>query len=172
MSSFECHGSPGSDRLKKEVSRELLRAVFVPALVRGRPIGVLFRGSVIFAVRDGHSRLQVPANQDQEELARGSDYIEPQMILGTDDWVEAKPYVEVLRTHLRHGIAVVSITVDAEGKRKQMHLVREDPVGLNVGAAALKTLSTAEFIPAFRNGRAIAATFEMSNHMYGYRASR
>jgi Gram-negative bacterial TonB protein C-terminal len=172
VSSFECHGSPGSDRLKKEVSKELLRAAFIPALANGRPAGVFFRGSVVFAVRNGRPQLQVFANQDREELARGSDFIEPQLILGTDDWKEAKPYLEVLRKQLRHGIAVVSITVDAEGNRKEMHLVREDPPGLNIGAAALKTLSTAQFIPAFRNGHAVAATFEMSNHMYGYRSSR
>jgi hypothetical protein len=39
--------------------------------------------------------------------------------------------------------------------------VREDPKGLNLGAAALKTMSTAEFIPAFRDGHVVAATFEM-----------
>jgi hypothetical protein len=172
VSKFECHGSPGSDRLKKEVSEELLHAVFIPALAQGKPVGVFFRGSVVFAVRNGRPRLQVFANQDREELARGSDFIEPQMILGTDDWEEAKPYLEVLRKHQRHGIAFVSITVDVEGKRKEMHLVREDPPGLNIGAAALKTLSTAHFIPAFRNGRAVGATFEMSTHMYGYRAPR
>lgn len=112
-------------------------------------------------VRDGRPRLQVFANQDRNELARGSDYIQPQMILGTDDWDEAKEYLGVLTHHWKTGIAVVSIAVDEEGKRKAMHLVREDPKGLNLGAAALKTMSTAQFIPAFRDGRLVAATFEM-----------
>lgn len=167
-----CYGGPDSKPLQKEVAKELQRSVFIPALAHGKPVGVFFRGSVVFMVRDGRPRLQVFANQDRNELARGSDYIQPQMILGTDDWDEAKEYLGVLTHHWKTGIAVVSITVDEEGKRKAMHLVREDPKGLNLGAAALKTMSTAEFIPAFRDGRVVAATFEMFDYMYGYRRHR
>jgi hypothetical protein len=169
---FVCHGSANSKPLQKEVSKELQRCDFIPALVQGKPVDVFFRGTVIFTVRDGRPRLQVFANQDRDALARGSDYVQPQMIVGTDDWAEAKEYLGVLTHHSRSGIAVVSITIDAEGKRKEMHLIREDPKGLNIGAAALKTMSTAKFIPAFRDGHAVAATFEMSDYMYGYRRPR
>ena len=170
--SFWCRGSAGSERLQKEVKEELRRAVFVPAVAHGRTVGVYFRGTVVFAVRDGRPRLQVFANQDRDELARGSDFIEPQLILGTDDWEEAKEYLGVLTHHWRQGIAVVRITVDAEGKRQAMALVKEEPKGLNIGAAALKTLSTAKFIPAFRNGHPVATAFEMLDYMYGYRYHR
>ena len=167
--SFVCHGSANAKPLKKEVSKELQHCDFIPALVHGKPVDVFFRGTVIFTIQDGRPRLQIFANQDGEALARGSDYVQPQMIVGTTDWAEAKEYLGVLTHHLRSGTAVVSVTVDAEGKRKEMHLVGEDPKGLNIGAAALKTLSTAQFIPAFRDGHAVAATFEMSDYMYGYR---
>ena len=169
---FACYGDPNSKPLKNEVSKQLQRCDFIPALVHGKPTDVYFRGTVIFAVRDGRPRLQVFANQDRNELARGSDYIQPQMILGTDDWKEAKEYLGVLTHHSKKGIAVVSLTLDAEGKRKEMHLVREDPKGLNLGAAALKTMSTAAFVPAFREGHPVAATFEMLDYMYGYRSHR
>ena len=167
-----CYGGPNSKPLKKEVSKELQRCEFIPALVHGKPTVVFFRGAVVFTVREGRPRLQIFANQDRSELARGSDYIQQQLILGTDDWEEAKQYLGVLTHHWKSGIAIVSLEVDAEGKRKEMHLVRETPEGLNLGAAALKTLSTAEFIPAYRNGRVVSATFEMSDYMYGYRRRR
>lgn len=170
--SFWCRGSAGSERLENEVKKELQSAVFIPALAHGRAVGVYFRGTVVFAVQDGRPRLQVFANQDRAELARGSDYIEPQMILGTDDWQEAKAYLGVLTHHWRRGTAVVRVTVDAEGKRQAMALLKEEPKGLNVGAAALKTLSTAQFIPAFRDGHPVATTFEMLDYMYGYRYRR
>ena len=167
-----CYGDRDSKPLQYEVSKELRRAVFIPALAHGKPVDVFFRGSVVFVVRAGRPLLQVFATQDRNELARASDYVEPQMIMGTDDWEEAREYLGVLTHHWKKGVAVVAITVDAQGKRQGMRLVREDPKGLNLGAAALKTLSTAEFIPAYRDGHVVATTFEMFDYMYGYRAHR
>ena len=167
-----CYGDGDSKALQKEVSKELRRAVFIPALAHGKSVDVFFRGSVVFAVRAGRPLLQVFATQDRNELARASDYVEPQMLVGTDDWKEAKEYLGVLTHHWKRGVAVVAITVDAQGKRQGMRLVREDPKGLNLGAAALKTFSTSEFIPAFRDGHVVATTFEMFDYMYGYRAHR
>jgi hypothetical protein len=172
VESSSCFGPPDSKPLQKEVAKELDRARFIPALAHGKAVDVFFRGSVIFAIRDGRPQLQIFANQDRAELGRGSDYIQPQFILGTDDWEEAEPYLEVLKHHWKTGTAVVSIGVDTEGKRREMHLVREEPKGLNLGAALLKTFSTAKFIPAFRDGHVVATTFEMSDFMYGYRARR
>jgi len=36
-------------------------------------------------VRDGKARLRIFANQDPQELAKETDFIEPQLIIGTED---------------------------------------------------------------------------------------
>ncbi|MGI8890849.1 MAG: hypothetical protein ACR2G0_08735 [Chthoniobacterales bacterium] len=169
---YNCYGSPDSKALQQEISKRLKNCAFIPALAHGKAVDVFFRGAVVFAVRGGRPQLQIFANQAPAELARGSDYIQPQLIMGTDDWDDAQPYLEVVRRHWRHGIAVVSLAVDARGKRGESHLVKEEPKGLNLGAAVLKIFSTARFIPAFRNGKPVATIFEMSDVIYGRRYHR
>jgi hypothetical protein len=163
-----CHARPESGRLKAEVERALLHATFFPAVVDGKSAGVSFYGTVVFAIRDGHSYLRVFANQASDELARESDFIEPQMLLGSGDWEKGRTYLEVVRHHARAGFAVLSISVDVEGHLRGLQLVREEPKGLNIGAAAMKGYSTAKFIPAFRDGRPVACTFERDWNVRGY----
>ncbi len=163
-----CHASDNSKALKAEVEKELRRASFVPAVIDGKRVGVAFHGTVIFVVRDGHPYLRVFANQDRDEVEKQSDYIEPQMLLGSEDWEGAQPLLEVVKMHTRAGHAVLSITVDAAGKVRDRHLVREEPTGLNIAAAALKAYATAKFIPGFRNGKPVACTFEQDWAVRGY----
>jgi hypothetical protein len=163
-----CHARPESGRLKTEVERALLHATFSPAVIDGKSVGVGFYGTVVFAVRNGHPYLRVFANQASDELARESDFIEPQMLLDSGDWEKARPYLEVVRHHARAGFAVLSISVDAEGHLGGLKLVREEPKGLNIGAAAMKGYSTAKFIPAFRDGKPVACTFERDWNVRGY----
>lgn len=167
-----CHASAESKALKDEVQKELQRSSFVPAMMDGNRVGVSFYGTVIFAVRGGHPYLRVFANQDRLELAQQSDFIGPQMLLGSSDWKEARPYLEVVKQHAKTGRAVLSFALDADGKVRDLHLVREEPTGLNIRAAALKTYATAKFIPAFRYGRPVACTFERDWAVRGFRYRR
>ncbi len=167
-----CHAGPNAKALKAEVEKELRRASFVPALIDGKRVGVAFHGTVIFTVRDGRPYLRVFANQDQNKLARQSDYIQPQRLLDSEDWDGVEDMLEVVKMHAKAGRAVLSITVDADGKMRERHLVREDPKGLNIGAAAMKAYATAKFLPGFRNGKPVACTFEEDFAVRGYRYRR
>jgi TonB family protein len=78
----------------------------------------------------------------------------------------------IVKNHGRAGRAILSITVDADGKMRDRRLVREEPAGLNIGAAAMKAYATAKFIPGFRNGKPVACTFEEDWAVRGYRYRR
>jgi len=163
-----CHARPESKLLKAEVQNALLNSSFVPASIDGKPVEVIFYGTVVFVVRDGQPHVRIFANQDREALAQQSDFIEPQILTDTDDFEGAKPYLEVVRHHARAGRALISITVDAEGKLRASRVVKEEPTGLNIGAAALKTYSTAKFIPGFRNGAPVTCTVERDWAVRGF----
>ncbi len=167
-----CHAAPGSETLKEEVTKELRHASFIPALINGKEVDVVFYGTVIFTAREGRPYLRVFANQDRAALAQQSDLIQPQMLLDSEDWEGAKPLLEVVRMHARTGHAVLSVTVEVNGKVRDVHLVREEPTRLNIGAAALKAYATAKFIPAFRNGKPVTDTFESDWAVRGYRYRR
>jgi hypothetical protein len=164
-----CHATPESKLLKAEVQNALRNASFIPALVDGKPVEVVFYGTVIFMVRDGRPYVHVFANQDREALAEQTDFVEPQLLVGTDDFVDAKPYLEVVRHHTRVGHARLIITVDANGRLREALVLREEPTGLNIAAAALKTYSTEKFIPGFRNGSPVTCTVEREWAVRGYR---
>lgn len=167
-----CHAGPGSDVLKREVVKELHHASFVPAMIDDKRVEVSFHGTVIFMVRNGRPYLRVFANQDQEEIAKGGDYIQPQMLVDTEDWDGVQDMLAVVKYHARTGHAILSLTIDAEGKMRDRRLVREEPTGLNIGAAALKAYATAEFVPGFRNGKPVTCTFEENWAVRGYRYRR
>ena len=167
-----CHAAPGSEVLKEEITKKLRQAVFVPALVDGKPVEVYFHGTAIFAVRGGRPYLRVFANQNPNALAQESDLIEPQMRHGSSDWAKAKPLLEVVRKHARVGHATVSITVDSAGKMRDLRVVREEPAKLNIGAAALIYYAPAKFIPAFRDGKPVDCTFERDWAVRGFRYRR
>jgi len=169
VASTWCHGGPESKLLKTEVQNALLHASFVPAAIDGKLVPAVFHGTVVFAVRNGQPHLRVFANQDREALAQESDFIEPQELIGTDDFDDAKPYLEVVRHHTRSGRALLSITVDAGGKLRDARVLKEDPTGLNIGAAALKTYSSVKFIPGFRNGSPVTCTVERDWAVHGFR---
>lgn len=167
-----CHAGPRSQLLKDEVEKKLRKASFVPAMIGRKRVRVLLHGAALFFVRQGRPYLQVFANQDEAELAKKSDYIQPQLVVGSDDWDGVQDMLKVVRMHARAGHAILSMTVDAEGKTRRLRLVREEPTGLNIGAAALKAYRTAKFIPGFRNGRPVACTFEENWAVRGYRYRR
>jgi hypothetical protein len=163
-----CRPGPGAKLLKNEVQNALARASFVPALIDGKRVSVVFHGTVIFMVRDGRPYLRVLANEDRNELAQQSNYIQPQLIFGSRDWYGVQAMLDVVKHHARTGHAVLSITVDADGKMQDRHLLYEEPKGLNIGPAAMKAYATAKFIPGFRNGKPVTCTFEEDWAVRGY----
>jgi hypothetical protein len=163
-----CHAPPEAKTLKEEVEKALRHAAFVPATIDGGKVAILFHGTVIFINQGGRPHLRVFANQDRSELARQGDYIQPQMILDSEDWEGAQPMLAVVKNHARAGHAALAITVDEQGTIRDRRLLREDPTGLNIGAAALKVFSTAKFLPGFRNGQPVGCTFEEDWAVRGY----
>ena len=85
--------SPNSKLLQKEILRALKRARFVPAIAQHKPARVFFRGTVMFFARN-QPHLRILANQDPQELARLSDFIAPQLILGTTNWDKSNKELE------------------------------------------------------------------------------
>src|SRR5690349_16278139 len=127
VGSIWCHGPPEANALKDEVEKELRHASFVPAAIDGTKTEVAFHGTVVFVSQNGRPHLRVFANQDRAELARESDYIQPQLVVDSEDWDGAEPLLELVKNHARRGHAVLSITLDADGKVLDRKLLREDP---------------------------------------------
>ncbi len=71
--------SPDSGELKKHLLDRYQRALFVPALLHGRPQMVVMFGTVIFSVMEGKPRLVIFLNQEEEEIRQARDFIAPQV---------------------------------------------------------------------------------------------
>lgn len=125
-SSF-CFGGADSKALQKQVAKELDRVVFIPALAHGKAVDV-FSGEASSSRSATVARSsRFSRTTDKAELARESDYIQPKLILGTDDWGGSK------------GLSRSSDSSLEKGPRRRLHhrrcgrqaqgdhLVREDP---------------------------------------------
>ena len=174
LSSFQCHvtdsgkvanyvvyrETPGSKVLKEELGNALWRSSFIPAIYNGKPTGVLFLGTVLFVVADGKPHLRIYANQDRDDIAKGNNFIAPQLIAGTANKVPLKDELAKARIYHQQGVVELETTVDANGNQKHIKVLSEDPPGFNFGKAELELLWDAKYIPGFRNGRPVDCTFD------------
>ena len=152
--------TPGSKVLKEEVGNALWRSSFIPAIYNGKPTGVLFLGTVLFVVADGKPHLRIYANQDRDDIAKGNNFIAPQLIAGTANKVPLKDELAKARIYHQQGVVELETTVDANGNQKHIKVLSEDPPGFNFGKAELELLWDAKYIPGFRNGRPVDCTFD------------
>src|SRR5438876_6368174 len=77
----------GSKLLKEEVGYALRKCRFIPAIYNGERTDVVFAGTVVFDVRDGKPQLRIYANQNHNDIEKGNDFVVPQLVVSTHDWV-------------------------------------------------------------------------------------
>lgn len=151
--------TPGSEKLEKEVRSALERCRFIPAIYNGKPSVVIFLGTVLFVVAEGKPHLRIYANQNRDDIAKGNDFIAPQLTAETTSKVPLQDELAKARIHHQKGVVELAITVDANGNQKNIKVLSEDPPGFNFGQAELELRSGAKYIPGFRNGRPVDCTF-------------
>jgi hypothetical protein len=152
--------TPASEALEREVISALWRCRFIPAIDNGKPVTVVLIGTVVFVVADGKPHLRIYANQNPDDIAKGNDFIAPQLIPTTINKVPLNDELAKGRIYrLKGGMVELAITVDANGNQKQIRVVSEDPPGFNFGKAEVELLWGAKYIPGFRNGHPVECTF-------------
>ncbi len=156
--------SPGADLLKAEISRRLKQTRFVPAVYNHRRTWASFSGTALYVVVDGKPRLRIFANQDLEELKRGSDLVWPQSV-----YVENAPPPADQGSYPGHealleqpGSVMLRQSLAADGTTTDLQVISEQPVGHHFGENALKLARGFHYLPAYRNGQptALTRTFE------------
>ena len=165
-------GTPNSKALQKEVLRALSKARFIPAIAHGKPVPVYFQGTVLFFAK-ATPHLRMLANQDPTALLRFDDFIAPQAILGTLGWLRNDPRLQPAVRLNKNGGVTFELHVSETGKLLSTKVVSEDPPGYNFAAVEKDMLSSAEFIPGFRNGKPVDCSFQMTRyvwieHHFGY----
>jgi TonB family protein len=152
-------GTPDSKLLEQEILKKLSVAAnpkFIPAIYNRIPVDAIYYGTVIFAIVNDKPRLRIFSNQERAELAKESDFIDPQPFWGGDSKFNGFHYptndsapVEV------DGSAELELKVDATGTLRDLKLLTEQPPFLGFGDAAFEDMSKAKFIPAFRDGKPV-----------------
>lgn len=151
--------SPNTELLQKEVLGRIDQARFEPAVLKGNRVGVYLMGSVVFAVRNGKPHLRIYLHQDEGELKKGSDFIAPQFADDpTNSKFEGIYYPPNAPGH--SGLASVKLSVNDIGQVKAASVTYEHPAGMGFGRQTVGPIRDATFIPAFRNGRAVACVFD------------
>ncbi|PYK48450.1 MAG: hypothetical protein DME51_11435 [Verrucomicrobia bacterium] len=163
--------TPASDALEREVTSALNRCRFIPAIYNGKPTEVLFHGTVLFFAADGKPHLHIYANQNPNDIAKGNDFVAPQLIAGTTK-TPSQDELGKGRIYHENGVVKLAIAVDANGNQKSVRVLSEEPGGFNFGHATLIQLQGAKYIPGFRNGRPVDCTFECHHWFWLVHRSR
>jgi TonB family protein len=144
--------APGAERLRDEVKRCLRTARFKPAIYHHRKVPAMVYGTVWFKVIDGRPRLRIFSNQEPSELARESDFIAPQSVYPAD---HRDDYIANPPGESETGSVELSLSVDASGNLKDVHVVNETPPGAKLGEAAVRVMRQHIYLPAFRSGKPV-----------------
>ena len=154
-------GTVGSELLEQELLKRLVNEKFVPAIHNHQPVIAIFYGTVTFAVVKGKPRLRIFANQQQDELKKETDFIDPQPYVGQDSKFTGLHYPETGSAVAVTGVVELALNVDAMGNLQSMQVVSEEPPLLGFGNAAVSDFTGAKFIPAFRNGQPTECTVKI-----------
>ncbi len=149
-------GTPNSDVLSQELIDQIGRAKFIPAVYHGETVSALVNGTLVFAISpDGKPHLRIFLNQDRERLARGEDFISPQLLFPMNrkfKWFDFGKY------RIRSGMVAAKINVDENGKLLAADVVREYPAGAGFGNSVLSRIYDADLSPPFLKGRPVTAS--------------
>ena len=147
---------PGSDALEQELRTRLAGAKFSPAIYNHQPADVLLVGTLVFSIVNEKPRVRIFLNQDARELKQASDFIAPQPVFGADSRFSGLNPPANLTTGVG-GIVELTMEVDATGGLQKAALLMEEPPLLGFADAAARDFAGAKFIPAFRDGDAVAS---------------
>lgn len=147
--------TPRGEKLKNEITRCLHKAPFVPAVYNHRKVPAMFYGTVMFKVVDGRPRLRIFSNQEVSELANETNFIGPQCIYPPNHYED---YIRYPGGENKAGSVELSLSVDASGKLKDVHVIKETPPGVSLGEVAVKSMRQRAYLPAFRNGKPVDST--------------
>ena len=166
--------TPGSKSLKEEVGYALRECRFIPAIYNGERTDVWFAGTVVLFVNDGKPHLRIYANQSHDDIRKGNDFVAPQVIAGTRDWLGSRfdLVAQKARVYQQNGVIQLSITVDASGNQRDLKVISEDPPGFGLGEDIRKMYAKAKYIPGFRNGHPVDCTFDYTEFFRTWRDTR
>ena len=154
-------GTPDSKLLEQEILKKLSAAAnpkMIPAVYNHFTVDAIYYGTVLFSIVDGKPRLRIFSNQEREELAKETDFISPQPFWGGDSKFEGFHYPSPETAPVGvDAFTELEAKVDATGNLEQLKLLGEKPPFLGFGKAAFADIKRAKFIPAFRNGKPVAA---------------
>lgn len=151
--------SPGSDLLKDEVRRRIRQARFLPAVYNHKRAHAIFAGTVLFAVANGKPHLRIYANQELDEIRRGSDFVAPQYVYVPNHGISDFPEFPSGFKHAEMpAIVKLRHSVDASGKTTDVQVISETPPGYHLGEWLKKALPLVDFLPGYRNGRPSACS--------------
>jgi hypothetical protein len=152
----------GSKLLKEEVGTALLRSHFIPAIYNGQRTEVMIIGTVVLLMADGRPHLRIYMNQNHDDVAKGNDFIAPQLVANSPDWgaVRYHPAAYKAAVNGKNTWVVLSVTADANGNQKDLRVSAEEPTGFGIGAAAKDMFPKARWVPGFRNGHTVECTFD------------
>ena len=164
-------GTPDSKMLEQEILKKLSAAAnprFIPAVYNHLPVDAIYYGTVTFAIVNDNPRLRIFSNQERAELAKETDFIGPQPFWGGDSKFTGFhfPSPETAPVSVA-GSAELELKVDADGNLQDLKLLSEQPPFLGFGETAFEDLSSAKFIPAFRNGKPVACTVKLPVYFSG-----
>ncbi len=158
--------TPGSKLLKEEVGTALLRSHFIPAIYNGQRTEVIVSGTVVLLMADGKPHLRIYMNQNHDDVAKGNDFIAPQLVENSPDWSLGRyhPAAYKAAVNQQNAWVVLSVTADANGNQKDLKVSTEAPPGFGVGTAAKDVFSKSRcrWVPGFRNGRPVECAFDFT----------
>ncbi|HST31347.1 MAG TPA: hypothetical protein VLK27_10975 [Chthoniobacterales bacterium] len=148
--------------LRDELRIKLSHCRFVPAVYNHRDVYCWFQGTLAFSTIDGKPHVRIFANQQLADLQKESDFITPQMISVPGhiyDFTKVKDPFGGWATDDKPVVADMSLSVDASGKVKDIHLEKVTPPDQQKYAAtAVEILKQRTWLPAYRNGRPVDST--------------
>ena len=154
--------SPGADLLKREVSRNLKRAKFIPAIYMGRLTSAGVFGTAIFVAKNGRPHLRIYENQEMEELKRGSDFIAPQTIRSPYSFYPNRA------GYLGLGATVqIRLRVEADGTTTEVKALSSTRPEENFASNAESFIRRSTFLPGYRNGRPVASVITFDFRYFG-----
>lgn len=155
----EVFGSPpSSEVLKQELAKRLAAASdqrLIPGVYNHQPVDAIYYGTLTFKIVNGKPRLRIFSNQQPAELAAESDFIDPQPFYGGESKFTGFHYPEDSTPVKVNGFVQVKVKIDAKGKILSGLVVSEEPPYSGFDQAAVVDLTSARFIPAFRNGQPV-----------------
>jgi hypothetical protein len=154
--------TPGSKLLKEEVGNSILASSFIPAIYNGERTDVGLVGTVVFRVADSKPHLRIYLNQNYDDIAKGNDFIAPQLVTSSADFTGSHYDLAGYKAAIygQNGWIQMSVTVDANGNQKDLKVTLEDPPGFGFATVARHAYAKAKWIPGFRNGHPVECSFD------------